>query len=282
MKVELWKATHNKFFRRAILIGLTLTLINVAESAHRVKILTSEVVRYIAADIPVSTSIQGFSLFISWMPVHPSGLGSNIFYFIWPILAAMPYAWSYTQERHSGLYNQIVTRGCKNMYFLSKYFALFVSGGIAIALPVTLDLFLTALVCPTDVPDVTKSLIPLMNISFLSRLYYTRPWIYAVIWCCIEFLWGGVIAVACLMVGSKLRFAAAIILFPFISLVLCDFFLSIICNFFKIKQPFSTMQLARAASTAYNPYWTIPTVLCAMLILTLLMGFWQVKKDELV
>jgi len=83
----------------------------------------------------------------------------------------MPFGWSYHQERQNGVYNQIISRSSKQTYFISKYIAVFVSGGLAVSLPLLFDLFATAMVCPYVVPT---PIIPINIISdgyFLSELY---------------------------------------------------------------------------------------------------------------
>lgn len=282
IKSELWKSIHNGYFNGAIIVGLCIVAINLLESAIRTNQLTELLLDYIRKGEPISTSYEGFSLFISWIAVHPTGLGSNIFFFIWPILAAMPYGWSYMQDRHTGLYNQIVTKTKISYYYLSKYIATFLSGGIAIAFPLCLDLMLTALICPFCIPNVTMSLMPIINVTFLSKLYYSNPWMYAAIWCMLDFLWGGVTSCLCFCVGTQVKSSIAISISPFVAFLLLDFILSLMSSVLETKQIFSIMQLPRAASTVYNPYWGVTTILGVLFLLSLSGGYWQVRNHELV
>lgn len=282
LKSEIWKSIHNGYFNGAIIVGLFIVAINLLESAIRTSQLTELLLDYLNKGLPVSTSYEGVSLFISWIAVHPTGLGSNVFFFIWPILAAMPYGWSYMQDRHSGLYNQMVTKTKISYYYLSKYVATFLSGGIAIAFPLCLDLILAALICPYCIPDVTMSLMPITNVTFLSELYYSKPWLYAAIWCILDFFGGGVTSCLCLCVGVHMKSSIAIIISPFIAFLLLDFILSLMSSVLETKQIFSIMQLPRAASTVYNPYWGVPVILSVLFLLSFTLGYWQVRNHELV
>lgn len=282
LKSEIWKSFHNGYFVGAIIVGLCIVVINILENVIRTRELSELLLDCLNKGLPISRSYEGFSLFISWIAVRPTGFGSNIFFFIWPILAAMPFGWSYTQDRYSGLYNQIVTKTNLVYYYISKYIATFLSGGIAIAFPLFIDLLLTALICPYCIPDVTMSLMPITNVTFLSEVYYSDPWLYAAIWCLLDFLWGGVTAAVCLCIGMRMKSSIIIVISPFIIYLFIDFILSLISSVLEKKQFFSIMQLPRAASTVYNPYWGVTVILSVLFLLSFILGYWRFKRHELV
>ena len=172
LKTELQKALHNRWFFAALAIGLLLSAVNIGENLALI------------AEMGEHRGRMSASLFCYWLGITP-GTAKGVFYTIWPLLAALPYGWSYIQERTSGVHDQIVYRVGRKKYFFAKYLAVFVSGGLALMTPLLFDLLANALVCTYWVPNVTYYLTLVFDGHFLSTLYYTQPWLYALLWCCL-------------------------------------------------------------------------------------------------
>lgn len=279
IKTEFWKALHNPMFYLSIAIGIMISLSNVIRSADRIQYF-DEIMRSLSPNSTTSRSPIGFSLFIQWLPIARTALSHHVFYFIWPILAAMPFGWSYFQERRNGVYNQLVVRSGRKVYFISKYTALFVSGGLAVSIPVLFDLLSTAMVCPYVRPNPMIPINIIRDGYFLSELYYTHPWSYAVILCIIDFILGGITATLCLGIGTKIRLQIIVILIPFISYLFLDAVWSLISDLFAWNIEFSPLALAAAATEMPNPEWAIFSVICVLITISIGMGYWQVVMHE--
>ena len=282
IKIEIERLLHSSFLYISLSIGICCSLINCINNARIVARFTATIAESLANGLCISTSFEGFSLFVRWMAVNPASFGNNLFYFIWPILAALPFGWSYSADRRTGYYDQIVLRNSRQTYFISKYIAVFAGGGISIAFPVLLDLLVNAMICPTCVPDVTYSILPISNMSFMSQLIYTSPWIYALVWCVLDFLFGGAAACLCFVSGARFRFSVIVMLTPFLGFTLVDSFLTILCSISHTKKLFSPFQVAQAASLTINPGWVVLPTLCVMLVVSLVLGYMEMVKRELV
>lgn len=281
LRTELYRALHNPMFYGALGIGILISLINTFQSVQTVQEYTHRLLRMICENIGLSTSYRGFSLFINWIGTNMVGFSHSLFFFIWPLLTAIPYGWSYSSERHSGYYNQVASRSSRKRYFCSKYIAVFVSGGLAVAVPLLFDLLANALVSPDAVPDVTLMIQPISNGCFLSGLYYTHPWVFALIWCFVDFLWGGVAACTCFLVGAKIRLQVIVMLVPFMIFVLLDGLNTTVRRFMLLYQTFSPLQLAQPITMSANPGWVVFSVMGVLFLLTVTVGYWQVVKHEL-
>ena len=138
IRTEMWKAFHNKMMRSALLIGFILVIADLVQTAITVSDLGASY-----AHSP--GGYDGCSLFVNWIGVNGVTVGAVVFYAVWPFLAAMPYGWSLYEDNRSHMTNNILTRVPYSQYLTAKMAAVFVSGGIAIALPVTADLFMSRL-----------------------------------------------------------------------------------------------------------------------------------------
>lgn len=284
IKTELWKAIHNRMFLLSLLLGLLVCTIQIIQVAMDV----NEIIpRILDSKDGSNPGYSGISLFFNWIGTDGFYFGSRLFFFLWPILASLPFGWSYAKERKDGLYNQIVTRCSAKDYYIAKYIAVFTTGGLAVVIPVMLNLFVLATFCPYDVLDI-MNMSNVFNYHFLASLYYTKPWVYAFIWCGIQFLWGGAGACLCFVTGTKFRLSLITILFPFILMLIIDSLYTMLCSSGVFPQLYNLMlspiQLAQAVPTtgAANPGWAVFGVLSILIAVSFYAGYRQVVKRELV
>lgn len=194
LRAELWKALNNSYFYLALGIGMVIVLLDLGQNAIRVQLFTEWTLQGLEAGY-ASGAHDGFSLFVLSLPYSAgANYGTVLYMVLWPILAAIPFAWSYSEERRSGLYNQLAARCSTIQYIIAKYIAVFVSGGLVVSLTMLMDLLLNALVCPYSVLDVCDSLSAVANDTFMSALFYTNPWLHAITWSIVVFFLGGSVA----------------------------------------------------------------------------------------
>lgn len=277
LKAELWKALHNPMFYAALILGCLISSVNVAEN-----LITADQIKSIifAEDHTGSQSPWGFPLFLLWMPVNGASYGRYLFYLVWPVLAAMPFGWSYLQERRDGLFNQLVSRMGRKSYYVVKYIAVFISGGLVVAVPVLFNLLVNATFCPYVLPNILN----MLHISdgyFLSELYFTVPLAYALIWCGVDFLLGGAAAGLCFVVGTRLRLQVMTILTPFALLLVVDAVCTALRSQLGWNVELSPLQLAIAVPSYFNPEWLVGSVFLILAFLGFGIGYWQVVHHEL-
>ena len=192
---------------------------------------------------------HNISLWTHWFPFFPDTFGGYLFFYIWPLLAALPYGWSYYSDKKTEAIAQIESRCSKKTYCLAKMIACFISGGAVIALPLLQNLLIDALFCPVTKPDPANAY-PIINGLFLSKLFYTHPWYYAILWCFMNFLFGGTTALLCLVPGSFPRYQISVVLFPMAFYLLLEIiyniFLSMV-GYFPLSIAPLHLTLARAA-----------------------------------
>jgi hypothetical protein len=255
-----------------MMIGVVISLIDVYQNYTIVENFSHQ---------SISSGYEGYSLFVRWIAINGDTLGNAIFFNIWPIIAALPFAWSYVVEKETGYTAQICSRIKRRYYLIAKYIAVFASGGTAVSAPLLLNLLINALVCPIALPRVTSMLTPILNRSFLPELFYTRPWLYSLLWCAIPFFYGGATACICLIFGTFIRKSALLILMPFALLMLFDYIYSIIISGFAIELEFSPLRLICPATYSWNPAWAVVLVFASLLILTFALFYMFGERNEL-
>lgn len=283
LKVELWKAKHNRYFTLALIVGIAIALYHTTETIPMV-----QEARYYNSEMQRAIGIPGFgnpdpcSLFLYWMPFAGYTYGSFLFYEIWPLLAAMPYAWSYSQECYCGYYLQSVSRVNKITWFHAKFLSLFISGGFVTVIPLAVSLLAQATFSPAIPMEYTMmQVIGISNAEFLASLYYTHPWTYCICWCGVQFLFGGTAAVTVFLFGSRLRFAPLAILLPY-GLFYCLAALGTALDaFVDVTFEMNILHIAMAAPLSHNPGWLIFSFIGVLICISYLTGFYRVVHHDL-
>lgn len=284
LSTELKKALGSKLLWASLGIGLILCCGDIVENGFKVQEFTQWVEHQLTSgqEGRVGTDHDGYSLFYLWMGLAPETYCSYLFYTIWPVLAAMAYGWSYNEERRSGVYNQIVSRCTVRQYYIAKYLSVFVSGGLAVGLPVLLNLLGNALVCPYE--QLSADLGPINGSNFLSGLFYTSCWTYGLVWCGMTFLWGGAAACLCFLAGTKLRYSVIVMLLPYAIYVAVDALVAAVGSTFMndVNLSLSPLRMAHVVTGFGNPAWFLFAVLSVLIVGSFTVGYWQVTKHELV
>lgn len=281
IRSELYKALANKMLYIAIAIGLSFWAMDVMGTQEKLKVFDESLQWAVDSGLRVCTGHEGYSLFFLWSGLAPQTKGANLFYTVWPVLAAMSYGWSYCDERRSGVYNQIAARTSAMHYYVSKYIAVFISGGLAVAVPVLLGLLANAMFVPYAL--VLQGLGVVSNNNFLSELYYTAPWAYGLIWCGVTFLCGGTAACLCFIVGTKLRYGVMVMLTPYAIFVAIDALTnSLRTSVLKdVGFVLSPLRLVWSTPGWANPEWWVLLILAGLTAFSFSIGYWQVVKHEL-
>ena len=219
LKLELKKAFKNKFFWISVVLGCLITLLSFE---HMVNMYYEgmSAISGNSTDIIYDPHIGINTVFNCWIGGEPFSLGSSIYFFVFPLLIALPYGWSYSEERKCGYRRMMITKTGKKKYYCAKYVAVFLSGGVAMVLPLIFNFWMTLLVVPAILPDVTMNMFyGVFGGSFLAELYYTVPFLYVAIYLFIDFVYCGFLVCICMAVSGIVRQKWGVILIPFLLLL---------------------------------------------------------------
>lgn len=148
-----------------------------------------------------------------WIGASCSPMQSYIFFYILPILAVLPAGLSLYEDYKSGYYRQILIRGVKKKYYISKIVSVFISGGVVITIPLIVSFYLSALRLPLALPEGVSFAIN--RDSVLFDMYYNHPMIYFLFFIAIDFMAAGAVAVLAMFVTFFVDYRFVILIFPF-------------------------------------------------------------------
>lgn len=150
------------------------------------------------------------SCFSFWMLINPFQSSPGIFIMVWPLLAAIPYAWSWRSEERGGVLGQSYARAGRTPCLAAKALAVFVSGALAVGVPVAANLIACACFAPASPVWISDVLyVGVDRFTVLSSLFYNNPLAFSVVWTLVVSLLAGLWAMAvsglCAVVGNFLE-----------------------------------------------------------------------------
>lgn len=265
LRFELGRAFWNRAFLASLLIGAAIALLHVVQDVL-------PMVGYNQNFLNNHPEVLPHSIHNKWIGATGYTFGSSLFYSILPILAALPYAKSYAADCKGGYVKNLFIRTEKWKYYVSKYIAVFLTGGTAVTIPLLFNLYLTALCVPAIVPIASAGTFPLFPTSFAGHLYYSWPFIYLIIYFSITFVVSGVLATVALGFGTVIKNQYVVMLTPFFCYLVCAYIATFIsCDSLDIMS-----WIAPNQSIALNPPIAIIEVAC----LAIIPGFFFFKSSK--
>lgn len=142
--------------------------------------------------------------------------------FVIPILAVLPFGMSYYSDLKSGYIKQIVSRMSMKTYTRAKYIAAFISGGVAVTLPLFIQFLLTATLYPLHNPyrfDGTMR----GQYCFAVDLFYEHPMIFTLFRLLLVFVVAGLFATVSLLVSKYIYNYFSVFITPFVVAFMLEF-----------------------------------------------------------
>lgn len=269
--LECRKAIRNRLFVIAIAVGCIVTLCSLipqVKSYYRgIQVVNgfSEVFQHRNPHAAMNT------LYNHWVGGETHTLGSSVYFFIFPLLVAIPYGWSFCNEHRIGYTRCMVLKTGKFPYYFAKYCAVFLSGGLTMVIPLVFNFLLTAMFVPAVCPDPSYLIWYAVNgASLMSELYYTYPAVYVLLYLAIDFLFCGLIACLSYSISTIYKNRVVVVLLPFFLLLGLNFAdVSIVYTSNLIRYTeFSPIYFLHPAAARYDAGWNV--ILIEALILFVL------------
>ncbi len=280
IKSELWKTMHNKFFHFALFIGMYLACYDLVKKIpEELAIFRHD--RFIILSNGQKWGTQNWeeaTVFIHWMGMGMDYINRVVFYFGYPLLAALPCGWGLVRERKNGYRNLLLTKSKKKKCLSAKIIAGFFSGGIVVCIPVLFTFLIMLLVLPTGNPRPFDTISGINETMLGSRLFFQHPWIFVLANLAYMFLWGGTFALMALAAGSIWKRKTAAVFTPLILCILIE--LGYEMQLYQTKTECSPFMITHLAPNRGTSGWVIMAELAIFLGGSLLILWRREKKDE--
>lgn len=208
----------------------------------------------------------------NWILFERSSMYKYILIFIMPILTVLPYGTSYYSDLKSGYVKQMATRISMKTYTRIKYCATFLSGGIAITLPLFIQFLLTSTLYPLHKPYRFNGSLS-GQYSFAVDLFYEYPMLYTMLRLLIVFVMAGLLATVALLVSKYIYNLFSVFITPFVISFMLQFIAVIIG---EDKVSFSAVL---PADSAWDGAYSILFVEILVLFVVTYFGFVGAKKE---
>lgn len=153
-----------------------------------------------------------------WMGADGTQFHGYLLLLLMPVLAGLPHAASYVEDRANGYLVTVFSRVERRSYYASKWLATFVSGGVVSSLPFALNFLLFLTVYPVVDPVIGSGHCVAGVNAIFSSVYFSHPLAWVVLWICVLFVAGGLMATLGLAVTPLTEYRLVVHVLPFLFL----------------------------------------------------------------
>lgn len=164
------------------------------------------------------------SSFRFWMSVEYDYPLPPLFYQLAPLLAVIPFAWSWRSEAISGYLGQVYGRVSRGRYVAAKGIATFVSGGLVGMVPQVVNFAMVSAFVPAITPDIRDVMYLGVDFDHLwSYWFYNEPLVYMGLYCLLGFALCGLWALFVMALSFVIENRIVLLTFPYLALVVLQF-----------------------------------------------------------
>ena len=209
--------------------------------------------------------VTGNSLFNHWLGADLVFFPATAFFFLLPILAALPYGWSLVTEIRSGYVRNVLSRTSRKAYFVSKYAADFIAGALVIVVPLTVSVLVLALFLPAIPMEYAYPYGTISQPCMWAELYFSHPYLYCILYILLDGIYAGLIASLSTALAFFFKNRVAVVLSPFLLLLLADY----VDSGFLTDGEYSPMKFLHALPLDNDCYgWAVFLIGAALFIMT--------------
>jgi ABC-type transport system involved in multi-copper enzyme maturation permease subunit len=274
IRIELKKACCNKIMKFTFIIVMMLVLYHSISAICEYNKFCS----YFAVDkYTTNPMITSQSLFCSWLGADVTSFPTGVFFFLLPLIAALPNGWSLVTEMNTGYTKNILSRISRRDYLRAKYIASFVSGFVIVSIPLITSIMLLALFVPAL---RMESIYPYGTIGqgcMWSELYYLHPLVYCALYVVLDGVYAGLFSVISVALSFLIKNRIAVLTGPFFIMLFADY---IDANFLRNGE-YSPIKFLQALPVANNCYgWAVCLIAVSIFVITLWVLEYKGKRYE--
>lgn len=214
--LELKRAIFNKRMLIVLLFGVALVLYyNITNFMGEM-----EYYKYFVQE-NLTDGADLTSLYGRWFGMN-TDIETIVFFYLFPLIAVYPAGMIYFDDRKNGYLKNLYTQCSKVKCLFGKYFATFISGGVAVSTPLVFSFMLSALYCPARIPDSIINT-TIKDCNLWVNLYFQHPLIYVIAYILLDFVFGGLFACFAMSLSNVLSHKFTVFMASFVFVVVLDF-----------------------------------------------------------
>lgn len=277
IKLELKRALTGKLFWIVLALAFAVTLLNTWETfqisqndVHMTEQIGMEQKEWVV-----------LSVFSAWIGVETYTSGYSLYFYLFPLFVALVYGWSFSQDRETGYLHQVISRVGRKSYYLAKYIATFVSGGLVMVLPMLGNLLIGMTYRNLAVPDPLYTYFNMSPLSFMGEIYYHSPLLFCFLYLVVDFFFGGALACVSMTLTFWLRKKIFVLVIPFLALIAWDYVaLNLLVEDNSIYTA-SILRMAHPGPLLYdNPGGAFLTVVFLLILITFTVCMTRGARDD--
>lgn len=281
LRIELRKVFHNWLF--VITLGIAVG-IAIWSGVSAILLYTNDrtmlLVKAEMMGVAINPDHGLITLFNKWIGQDYVAMATSLFYLLLPILAVLPYAWSYYSERKSGYMKQIITREHRSTYFVSKYIVTFISGAIVILIPMMLNFMLVSAFIPAASPDVNYQIYYSMPVGSMgSELFYEHPYLFVLFRLLLAGLFAGLTAGCVIALSFFIRNRFAVLLIPFLLFLGINYFSGLLGNYINGIE-LSPIKFIHGGNTGFPQLWVVLLYVAVLFLFSFGITLWRGNKSD--
>lgn len=201
---ELRCALRSRGFFLAVAVGCVLAIVSAIANG----MIYERIREYVAAyGMAKNYGLVDHNAFSYWIVADYRQPWSGLFFVLVPLLCVLPYAWSLCSGSGREQFRQLCIRQPRRTALAARGLASFLSGGLAIAVPLSVSFVACLCVVPATLPSARSGFflnLAIQPFTPFAGLYFNAPWLFVVCWLGVDFILGGVWALTALSFSAFL------------------------------------------------------------------------------
>ena len=208
VKFELYRAFHSRPFVISLLLGSVICALDL-------------ITFYIMVG-------QGRYLVQAWIGTDYLFVYNQMFYYLLPLLACLPYGGSLYTDIKNGYDKNICVKASRLNFVFAKGISVFLSGFVSVCLPLVMNMFIAAGMYSNYIPErLLFDSIGLQNTYMFSLIYSNHPALYCLVYILVDGLFAGAISLTSLSLTVKVKSSFTAIVTPMVMLLMFDIFVGV-------------------------------------------------------
>jgi len=230
MKKEIKKSLKNKYFILACTYGIIIAILHCCQRIPEYNDMISEFIQSSSSsDIKYNPHAPITNAFTLWIGCDSESKYTKIFYFLFPIVATLPYCWSYCSDLKNGYADKAIREFGKFKYHLYKYISVFVSSGLTMTIPLLFDFLIILFFVPSIFPDSIYDIYyGIFSNNFMADTFYGQPFLYVLTFIILGFIFCGLFGCLGYTVSTIIKSRIVSIVIPSAILFLIEYIKNII------------------------------------------------------